>query len=221
MNNRIKNYCFVFLCFFIYQFLYNIKQIFDLSVFHLELLLILYIVLIVFIIKRTRYLNDLYIFKLSNNLKIYKYCIPLLMIPVINVIDDYSLDFNNILLCILAVFMEEIFFRGILIKTFNHLSLNRSFLISSFIFSFYHLTNIFGGLDIIYVFLQVLLSFFLGYHLCFITLKMKSLLPAIVIHFLINITGSGEIGNIYSFLVCIMVLLFYFIYIFRLLVREE
>lgn len=222
MTYRIKKYCVAFICFFVYQLIGSFQTVFDLSILHFEVLLMLYLLLLLYFLTSTKYLNDLNIFKLSNNnLKTIRYCIPLLIIPIINFSNNRSIDFQNIILCLLTVFMEELFFRGILLKTFDHFSLSNSFLLSSMFFSFYHLSNLFVSYDIIYTIFQVILSFFVGYQLCFITIKSKSLLPCIIVHFLMNITGSGVILNIYSYVLCIIVLFVYFLYLLSLIVREE
>ena len=91
--------------------------------------------------------------------------------------------------------VEEIVFRGILLFLLldifkNHnLKYFLSALISSAVFALFHLTNIFAGMDIGSVMLQLVYTFLIGGMLSVVALKTKNIWMSVFIHLAFNIGG--------------------------------
>ena len=85
---------------------------------------------------------------------------------------------------------EEVAFRG-LILTFlmTKYKPNTSIFISSLLFGLAHSVNVLFGQDIIITLAQLGFAFFLGILLAYIVFKTNSLIPAILIHYLLDAIG--------------------------------
>ncbi len=92
----------------------------------------------------------------------------------------------NIYTCIIAPITEELFFRGMLLKTFSKANQRFAIFATALFFGLAH-----GNIP------QFLLAFTLGIMLAVITMKHSSIIPAIVVHMFINTFSSmfGYIGN--------------------------
>ena len=84
--------------------------------------------------------------------------------------------------------VEEIVFRGVMLflmlEVFNNKKLKYFFsvLITSAVFSLFHLTNLFANMDIASVLLQMVYTFLVGAMLAIVTIKTKSIWMAVIIH---------------------------------------
>lgn len=91
--------------------------------------------------------------------------------------------------------MEELVFRGVLFMLFEDIFRNNrhkpllTVLVTSGIFSLFHLTNLFVGADIGYTLLQCLYTFLIGAMLAVVMLKGHNLWLAIIIHLLFDFGG--------------------------------
>lgn len=91
--------------------------------------------------------------------------------------------------------VEEIVFRGVLLFLLvdifknNKLKYFLSALISSVVFALFHITNIFAGMDIGSVLLQVLYTFLIGGMLSIVALKTKNIWMGVFIHAAFNFGG--------------------------------
>ena len=91
--------------------------------------------------------------------------------------------------------VEEIVFRGVLLflllDVFRSQKLRYflSVLISSLIFALFHLTNVFAGMDIGSVMLQLVYTFLIGGMLAVVAIKTKSIWMGVFIHMAFNVGG--------------------------------
>lgn len=85
---------------------------------------------------------------------------------------------------------EEIAFRGIILSfLLSKFSVRKALIVDGFLFSFFHIFNfLILGQDLLSVFLQSIAAFFVGVTLAYLTIKADSLLPAILIHYSIDVT---------------------------------
>lgn len=128
--------------------------------------------------------------------------LPLLILPLANLIygllilhGDNILSFNwSMLFMLLWVSIEEVVFRRVLpwgmYKLFC-LSDKRNAILSSLVFALFHLVNIVQGASIFGTLIQIVFAFGMGYCLYALVRVCGSIVPGIIIHFLINITGNG------------------------------
>ena len=95
---------------------------------------------------------------------------------------------------------EEIAFRGIIFSLLlSKYSARKSIVLSGLLFSFFHIFNfLILNQDFLSVMLQSVAAFFVGITLAFLVLRKDSILPAIIIHYSIDVTLfiSGFIFNL-------------------------
>jgi len=100
-----------------------------------------------------------------------------------------------------AAFMEEVVFRGLILRTFIYMwgmkraSTIKAVMISSLLFSSIHLLDSLSGRPLTGVFLQSLDAFLMGIVLASLVLIGKSLYPAVLLHFALNISAYVFIGS--------------------------
>lgn len=86
---------------------------------------------------------------------------------------------------------EEIAFRGViltmLLKKYDP---NKAIFIDGVFFGLYHSFNIFGGVDPILVFIQIIFTMLSGFLYAYMFVKTESLLPSIFYHYLHNVLFS-------------------------------
>lgn len=96
----------------------------------------------------------------------------------------------SLVYAIIPGIFEEVAFRGLIITILMmKYKPTTSIVISSLIFGFAHSVNIFFGQDVITTLAQLGFAFFLGILLAYIVLKTNSLIPAMLIHYLIDALG--------------------------------
>ena len=97
---------------------------------------------------------------------------------------------TDILLILSAAALEEIVFRGFLVRKIRPQGLG--ILLSTIAFALAHLVNLENGSQLLPVICQVLFALAVGFALSGLSLSCGSVFPCIAIHFFINITaGSG------------------------------
>ncbi len=107
----------------------------------------------------------------------------------------------------LVGFSEELMFRGIVFNTFfkTHSKI-KAVLISAVVFSLLHSVNVFGGLAFTSMLIQLVLTFFFGLFFALIFMRVKSIVPLIIFHWLWDfcliadsvVDGKSAIGTISS-----------------------
>lgn len=99
--------------------------------------------------------------------------------------NGYSLIFTIILATLFVGIAEEIMFRGIVLHSF--LEGNKIFkpmIISAILFSLLHSVNIFAGVSITSMIMQLILTFIFGLFAAAVAIKLNNLIPLILYHFL-------------------------------------
>ena len=151
------------------------------------------------------------------------YLFPLSLLPICNLMigKDGCIDFWSSIFIMSVAIIEELFFRGFMLHFFVRQSRMLGVLLTSIIFALFHCVNLIQNDDHIYVFLQVICAFSVG--LCFAatTIKYNSLIPCLVVHFLINVTGIinpisvGNSKEVCGLWICIAVYLFYAVFLYK------
>lgn len=150
--------------------------------------------------------NSPYLSFKEFSLKNAIWCLPCLLVAIVNypfsALASGQLAFIRLdLLWLYSLYVigislvEEMVFRGILLFLLIDLFKNQklkyflSVLISSAVFSLFHLANLFIGMDIGSVLLQMLYTFLIGAMFAVITIKTKSIWMAVIIHALFDFGG--------------------------------
>jgi len=187
-------------------------RLFNLPV-SLELILkavkgIIYITIILFLVKRENLTNDFHSFFFKSRSVLLKllpvFCLLILYI-ILNKEKLFKLDVsitNTVLgLSLVSTFIlalaEEIFFRGYLYNLLKRkYSIYKSVIVSSILFAFIHIVNIFRYGDLWSIMNQMLFAMALGMLLCSVYALTKNILLVGLMHFIINIPAS--ISNLNS-----------------------
>jgi len=86
---------------------------------------------------------------------------------------------------------EEVSFRGVMM-TLNMRKYSRTtvIIVVSLLFGLFHYFNLLGGSDLFATTLQVIWAAFFGFLLGYLFIKTKSLIPSIILHYLVNTVGQ-------------------------------
>ena len=139
--------------------------------------------------------------KEDSNKKVLWY-IPLVVVEILPiVISGFATDVTLsqyiilIFLMIAVGFNEEIYFRGLTLKYMGTKSRKNAIIWSSVVFGILHLANALNGKNIIYLILQMIFSFLVGFVLAEIVCITKSIWIAIFWHAAHNYIASITEGN--------------------------
>jgi len=152
------------------------------------------------------------------------YYLPLCLTVLSNAffVDRVALSVGSFMLMLAAAIGEELLFRYYLPGTFGKRGSLFGVLSSSVLFSVMHLANLLSNNDVAFVLLQAGTAFALGLCFSLTVVNTKRIGVCILIHFLINLTGSGElrVGWHAASALCIGVYLLYALRLFRCLRRK-
>ena len=134
--------------------------------------------------------------------------------------------FANLFLTLGIGMAEEIFFRGIICNLWLKHGTGKAMMISSVLFGLSHLLNMAGGAELGETFLQICFALVYGMVFALIFAESRSLLPCVLLHamhdFCSFISGEGSAQfEIVLGTVQFIVLLTYFIYLFRMTVNKS
>ena len=160
------------------------------------------------------------------------YFSPLLLIALspftagININGGAALILANLFLTLGIGMAEEIFFRGIIFGLWLEHGVGKAMIISSVLFGFSHLLNIAGGAELGETVLQICFALVYGMVFALIFAESGSLLPCVLLHALHDFCSfiSGEASaqfEIFLGAVQFIVLLVYFLYLFRITARKR
>ena len=157
------------------------------------------LILLIIILKRVKYYG---LTKPKNNKKLL-YFIPLILISTINL---WCIDVNNsikeilihILIMINIGFIEEIIFRGFLLKMMEKEKVKNYLIISAFTFGIGHIVNLLNGSDVIPTLIQIISAIAIGYVFALVFLKSGSIIPCVITHIVINATSIFSVQNVIS-----------------------
>lgn len=189
---------------------------------------ILFPIVVIIYLKKKRLLSYYGI----NSLKYLHYknllfCVPMIIIPFLNLGFGIHINYSwqQLLLISIAMlgvgFSEEILFRSFLIKALKNKNTKVAIFMPSIIFGVIHLTNLFGGANLIQTVLQVIYatSFALMCSLFFI--KTNNIIPCMICHSLANITNSflpNDLSIAYQSMECIAFIIpssFYALFLYK------
>lgn len=158
---------------------------------------ILFSIVVITYLKKKSLLSYYGINSLKNlHYKNLLFCVPMIIIAFLNLGFGIHINYSwqQLLLISIAMlgvgFSEEILFRSFLIKAVINKNTKAAILIPSIVFGVIHLTNLFGGANLIQTVLQVIYatSFALMCSLFFI--KTNNIIPCMICHSIANITNS-------------------------------
>lgn len=95
----------------------------------------------------------------------------------------------------LVGFVEEVYFRGLMLRSLVSLGLWRAAVITSVLFGVMHLQNLLFGADLAGTILQVVYAAAMGFGFAAVTLRTGVIWPLVVIHALIDFAGSVTSGD--------------------------
>lgn len=132
--------------------------------------------------------------------------LPLLILPILNLLPLFlhgfgvihTVPMRSVLLILLWVLVEEIIFRGILpVVAMERLKLNtvQSAIAVSVLFMLFHFAGILNGAELPYATVQSVLAFGAGFTFTALTFRCRSILPAAIIHFLLNLSADLCVNN--------------------------
>lgn len=166
--------------------------------------LIISIAIGIFIMKKSRFTISDYGFRKSEKDAYYKvwWYIPLLAVEILPIaIAGFSSEVTVLQYIILLFFTvaigfnEEIYFRGLAFKIMEEKGRKKAIIWSSIIFGVLHLVNVFNGKNALYLILQMVFAFLVGFVLAEIVSISKSLWIVIIWHaahdYISSITGEA------------------------------
>lgn len=156
----------------------------------------------------------------KGELKKCLYGIPLLIIPICNLISvlEYQISISVIMSMVVVALIEEIVFRGILLGMLLDYNWKLGVWLSSVIFSALHFLNLLSNKNYVYVFFQVMMAFITGMCFACIVIQTKSIMLGIIMHVMINITGSGIVKYSWIWIFCSIILFGYSCYLYSILI---
>ena len=155
--------------------------------------MLLYTVLLILWICRTRQAKNIGLCAPSFPLRTkWLYLLPLVLFPVHNLLTSKGFvpDLSTAALMLSVSVVEEIFFRGFLLRYVIRCGKPAGIILTSLLFSLFHIVNLIQGAPSSYTFLQMLWAFAAGLCYCTAAISFDSLIPCITAHFLTNITAG-------------------------------
>ena len=160
------------------------------------------------------------------------YFAPLLLIALsplaagVDLKDGAAFLFANLFLTLGIGMAEEIYFRGIICGAWLGRGVGKAMMLSSVLFGFSHILNLAGGADFGETILQICFALVYGMVFALIFAESGSLLPCVLLHalhdFCAFISGEGSAQfEIILGAVQFIVLLVYFLYLFRITARKR
>ena len=151
----------------------------------------------------------------------------MIIIPLVNLRFGIYINYSwqQILLISIAMvgvgFSEEILFRGFLMKAIMNKNHKVAILLPSIIFGIIHITNLFGGANIVMTTLQVIYATFFALMCSMFFYKTNNIIPCMICHSITNITDVFLPNNLsieYQCIGCIALIIpsaFYAWYLYK------
>ncbi len=120
---------------------------------------------------------------------------------------------------ILVAFLEELLFRGFLLKSIEQRSTTKTaIIISGVTFGFGHIVNVFNGYSGMSQITQIVLAVLIGIVLAVLFVHTKSIVPGIIFHFIFNTASalSKDVPPLYDYISVGVILLITAIYLIYL-----
>ena len=187
---------------------------------------ILFVVISVLILKRKKLILKYGLCVINPiNYKKLLYFIPLVIMPILNLIFGVYMNYSiqEIVLIIItmigASFMEEILFRSHLVRNYEPFGKGYAIVLSSMIFSMFHLLNLTSSANVLLTIIQLLSAFFIGLLFSSILIKTNTVIPCFICHSMINVSNIfmnqkiSSINMLIIYSINILISLAYTIYI--------
>lgn len=167
-----------------------------------------------------------------NSLKNLRYknllfCVPMIIIAFLNLGFGIHINYSWEQLLFISIamlgvgFSEEILFRSFLIKAVINKNTKAAIFISSIVFGVIHLTNLFGGANLIQTVLQVIYATSFALMCSLFLIKTNNIIPCMICHSLVNITNSfmpNDLSIKYQCIGCIAFIIpsaFYALFLYK------
>lgn len=158
---------------------------------------IIFPIVIILFLKKKKLLSYYGINNLKNlNYKNLLLCIPMIIIPLVNLCFGIHINYSlqQILLISIAMlgvgFSEEILFRSFLIKAIMNKNSKVAILLPSIIFGILHITNLFGGANVVITILQIIYATSFALMCSMFFYKTNNIIPCMICHSITNITNT-------------------------------
>ncbi len=142
----------------------------------------------------------------KSNTKKVLWFLPLVAVEAVRLTlgFDISLKISTVIVTLIMMLFagisEELFFRGLILKTLEKKGTKYAILSSSVIFSLTHLGNLAIGTDSLLMLVQIVFAIIFGFVAAEIAIITKTIIPLIIWHVLHNFiartTVQGEINNV-------------------------
>lgn len=181
----------------IIHFILSLLNISYNSIYSISINIFFWIIVFLFLKKKNSLINYNFCLPKSSWLKVslLLFIMPILQL-IIQGIDKLSLI--EVVSLLLSVLTEEFAFRVVLTKILKdefNISNKLSIILSSLIFAAFHIISPNYDLSISYIIFKLLFAFCSGCALCVLTQNTGSLLPSVILHFLINIVSTPQVLN--------------------------
>lgn len=162
------------------------------------------------------------------NYKNLLFFIPMVIIAFVNLAFGITINYSwqQILLISVAMlgvgFSEEILFRGFLMKALMNKNSKVAILLPSLLFGMLHITNLFGGANIVMTILQIIYAIAFALMCSMFFYKTGNIIPCMICHSIINITNTFLPDNLsieYQIIGCVAFILpsaFYAWYLYKI-----
>lgn len=155
------------------------------------------------------------------------FCIPMIIIAFLNLGFGIYINYSwqQLLLISIAMlgvgFSEEILFRSFLIRAVANKNIKAAIFIPSIIFGVVHLTNLFGGANLMQTMLQVIYATAFALMCSLFFIKTNNIIPCMICHSIVNITNSftpNDLSITYQYKECIAFIIpsvFYALFLYK------
>lgn len=216
-NNKIKILALIFVWMVFYECISLCGN--SLNIFIKILLLLTYDVLLILYLFRKGCAEEIGLCRMARGTNILL-MLPFLVFPIYNL---YLSGFRfagggTIFLMLTVCTAEEIFFRGIIPNMFK--SKKYGLWLSAVIFGLAHAVNL-QQYEVGFVIVQIISAFSAGLAYGALTLKSHSLLPALLFHFMTNVSAGSAEPNIQGLSLCAAVYIGYSMIYLKIFKREK
>ncbi len=175
--------------------------------------------------RKSKYRGLSFTFKIKLTYLDALFLLPLICFPLANVLTlKVSFDVHYAVLTVGVCLIEEIFFRGFLLRLLQKRWGGLGIIIQAVVFASMHFVNFFNNSDVAFVLMQVASAFAVGLSFGGLAVKYRSLTPVILAHTLVNLTGNGAVDvtkRIYYIAMAVCCIVNILLGVFLLLKRKD
>lgn len=167
--------------------------------------------LLVIFIKKYKLEEKYGLNQMPKNIKKYLYFMPMLILATVNFWGGFGVSYKGAELVYASIsmlligFIEEVIFRGLLLKAVEkNKGLKKAIIISAITFGIGHILNFVSQTNL-ETFMQVIYAIAFGFMFVFVFIKSKSLWPCIILHSIVDLTSKYGAQNINIYVITIVV----------------